>query len=550
MKEKKAFDLPVRLLLGLSAILALLPPSLLGTYALVDLISRDRKAQTERLHATARSLAASVDRELDALREMAVVFATSRFVLQGDLARFDELARDAAKTVNGNIVLIDRAYRQLVNTALPRGSLLPKTNHTEAIDRVFATGRHVVTNLVRTTTTNATILAIIVPVFVDDEPKYALALQPDLALFSRVLQRVPLPEGWLAAVDDAQGQIIARTVKPEEFIGTKARLTRSEGSGLVPLTDLEGRPSLLAFYVSPETRFRAVVWTPEESFYEASHRLTTWLAGLGLTVLALTLAAAYTTGNVLSRPVIGIASAARQLARGEPVRHEPSVMREANVAGRAMEQAAGIISDREVSLRQQTETTRLLMRELVHRIKNLMAVVSAIGRQTGRSATNYADFQARFEARLAGLSSSVDLLVSGDWRSVGLRDLIVSQLRPFADLSRFEITGPSLLLTPEATQNLGLALHELATNAAKHGALSVTQGSVAIRWRVDGDQFELSWKERGGPSVVAPSRTGFGHAVVADMTGSALMGSASLRFEPDGVAWVLRVPIGSVVREV
>ena len=548
MKEK-AFDLPVRLLLGLSAILALLPPSLLGTYALVDLVSRDRTAQTERLHATARSLAASVDRELDALREMAVVFASSRFVLQGDLARFDELARDAAKTVNGNIVLIDRTYRQLVNTALPRGSILPKTSHTEAIDRVFASGRHVVTNLVRTTATNATVLAVIVPVFVDDEPKYALALNPDLALFSRVLQRVPLPEGWLAAVDDAEGHIIARTVKPEEFIGKKARLTRSEGAGLVPMTDLEGRPSLLAFHVSPETRFRAVVWTPEASFYEASNRLTTWLAGLGGTVLALTLAAAYTTGNVLSRPVIGIAAAARQLARGQPVRHEPSVMREANVAGRAMEQAAGIISDREVSLRQQTEMTRLLMRELVHRIKNLMAVVSAIGRQTGRSATNYADFQARFEARLAGLSSSVDLLVSADWRSVGLRDLVVSQLRPFADLGRFEIEGPALLLTPEATQHLGLALHELATNAAKHGALSAPQGVVAISWRVAGDQFELSWKERGGPSVVAPSRTGFGHAVVADMTGAALMGSASLRFEPDGVAWLLRVPLGSVVRE-
>lgn len=547
--KNKTFDLPVRLLLGLSAIFALLPPSLLGTYALIDLVSRDRAAQTERLHATARSLAASVDRELDALRDLAVIFATSRFVLQGDLARFDEVARDAARTVNGGIVLIDRTYRQLVNTSLPRGAELPITKHTEAVDRVFATGRSVVTNLINTTSTNATVLAVIVPVFIDDEPKYALSLNPDLTLFSRVLQRVPLPEGWLAAVDDAEGQIIARTAKPEEFIGKKARLAQREGAGLVPMNDLEGRPSLLAYHVSTHTRFRAVVWTPEASFYEASNRLTTWLAGLGGTVLALTLAAAYAMGNVLSRPVIGIASAARQLARGEPVRHRPSLMREANVAGLAMEQAAGIISDREVSLRQQTDMTRLLMRELVHRIKNLMAVVSAIGRQTGRSATNYADFQSRFEARLAGLSSSVDLLVSGDWRSVGLRDLVTSQLRPFADLSRFEIHGPALLLTPEATQHLGLALHELATNAAKHGALSVPQGSVAITWRVDGDTFEFTWKERGGPPVALPARTGFGHAVVADMTGTALMGQASLLFEPDGVAWILRVPLTSVVRE-
>jgi two-component sensor histidine kinase len=375
-----------------------------------------------------------------------------------------------------------------------------------------------------------------------------LSLNPDLALFNRVLQRVPLPEGWLAALDDAEGQIIARTDKPEEFIGKKAQLAQREGAGLLPMKDLEGRPSLLAFHVSPETRFRAVVWTPEESFYAASNRLMTWLAGLGGTVLALTLAAAYVTGNLLSRPVIGIASAARQLARGEPVRHSPSLMREANVAGRAMEQAAGIISDREISLRQQTDMTRLLMRELVHRIKNLMAVVSAIGRQTGRSSTSYGDFQTRFEARLAGLSSSVDLLVSADWRSVGLRDLVMSQLRPFADLTRFEIAGPSLMLTPEATQHLGLALHELATNAAKHGALSVPQGSIALVWRIDGDTFELSWKERGGPPVEQPTRTGFGHAVVAEMTGSALMGTASLNFEPDGVAWVLGVPLASVVR--
>ncbi len=134
--------------------------------------------------------------------------------------------------------------------------------------------------------------------------------------------------------------------------------------------------------------------------------------------------------------------------------------------------------------------------------------------------------------------------------------LIRSQLQHYNDLfgSRIQLEGPDLILRPEAAQNIGIALHELSTNAAKFGALSDSQGTVTISWKIvrddqNADRLQMRWEERSGPAVTPPRHKGFGHMVMNRITGQALGGRAYVQFESTGVCWCLDVPVASVLRE-
>jgi two-component sensor histidine kinase/PAS domain-containing protein len=189
-----------------------------------------------------------------------------------------------------------------------------------------------------------------------------------------------------------------------------------------------------------------------------------------------------------------------------------------------------------------------LLQELSHRSKNLLTLVQSIADQSFRKSIDQKDFQKRFSGRLGGLAASNALLARGDWRGSSLRELIEFQLAPFIDLSssQLEIRGPDVNLTADAGQAIGLALHELATNAVKHGALSSSRGRVCISWSVDqvsnAEGLRLDWLERGGPLVTAPKRTGFGHVVIKSMIEQSVHGSVELNFAKDGLHWSLRAP--------
>ncbi|MDQ8698144.1 sensor histidine kinase [Hyphomicrobium sp. LHD-15] len=201
--------------------------------------------------------------------------------------------------------------------------------------------------------------------------------------------------------------------------------------------------------------------------------------------------------------------------------------------------------------------TRLLMREkgqqlvineLRHRTKNLLSVVLAIARQTGYVSHDVESFQCEFSQRLNGLSRSMDLLVEDGGGGAAVSGLVHSQLQPFGNIDgvRISATGPDLFLNLSATQNLGLALHELATNALKYGALSVPEGTVTVAWQVGPGPlgstcFRLTWREQNGPEVKPPEHAGFGQVVLQRMTGATLGGSVSHEFHPSGVVWTLEV---------
>jgi PAS domain S-box-containing protein len=197
--------------------------------------------------------------------------------------------------------------------------------------------------------------------------------------------------------------------------------------------------------------------------------------------------------------------------------------------------------------KEREERERLLMREISHRTKNMLSVVHAIAHRTATK--NPEDFIERFSERIKALSANQDLLVRNEWRGVEIEDLVHAQLGPFANLfgSRIAMHGPKLCLKAVAAQAIGLALHELATNAGKYGALSADTGRVDIRWRIDCDGFTMSWTEREGPPVSPPERRGFGTIVMEAMAERSVYGKVDLEYAPSGVTWRLICPAASAL---
>jgi two-component sensor histidine kinase len=190
--------------------------------------------------------------------------------------------------------------------------------------------------------------------------------------------------------------------------------------------------------------------------------------------------------------------------------------------------------------------------ELAHRAKNLLSVVQAIAIETLRSGD--ADtFASRFVGRIKALAALQNLMVAGTQSGVPLDELVRIQLEPFvpAGSDRLSIDGPPIKLRSQAANTLGLAMHELATNAAKYGALSNKSGRVSVSWAISDDapgtrRFRMRWHESDGPPVVAPHSTGFGQQVLIGMTESTLQAKVSLDYTASGVRWAVDAPADMV----
>ncbi len=205
-------------------------------------------------------------------------------------------------------------------------------------------------------------------------------------------------------------------------------------------------------------------------------------------------------------------------------------------------------STRDVTERERHEQhTRLLVNELNHRVKNTLAMVQSMIAQTlgGYDGTEAA--QDKIESRLMALSAAHDVLTRENWQGAGVADIARGAAAPWQQREgdRFDIDGPAVVLDPRRAVALAMALHELCTNAVKHGALSVAEGRVGISWKVsaDGAPLVLRWKERGGPLVRVPRQRGFGSVLVERGLRHDLGGESRLLFEPDGVSCEIAIPL-------
>jgi len=196
------------------------------------------------------------------------------------------------------------------------------------------------------------------------------------------------------------------------------------------------------------------------------------------------------------------------------------------------------VTARVLAERQQT----LLVDELNHRVKNTLAIVQAIAHQTLRTTTSPEAFREAFESRLLALSATHDLLTAAGWRAADLCDVLLVELRPFG-ADRYTTDGPDVGLSPAEAVACGLVFHELATNAAKYGALSTPDGRVDVSWTREDGRLALTWAERDGPLVSPPTRRGFGSRLIERSLQGQLGGEAHLDFAPGGLVCRLGLPL-------
>jgi len=222
---------------------------------------------------------------------------------------------------------------------------------------------------------------------------------------------------------------------------------------------------------------------------------------------------------------------------------EPALSRDGSIDG-------VVCAAREITERKQREQQLyLLLREITHRSKNLLAVIQGMARQTARYSGSIGDFLERFSARLQALSQSHDLLVQQSWRSASLRDLMHGQLAPYLEGGSLTLEGPAIWLNPEAAQMTGLAVHELAANAVKYGSLSNAKGKVSVAWRLLPDgAVEISWMESGGPEVSPVHDSGFGSIVLQKTLPRALNAKVDLDFRREGLRCRITVPGTFLIR--
>ena len=231
-----------------------------------------------------------------------------------------------------------------------------------------------------------------------------------------------------------------------------------------------------------------------------------------------------------------------------------ALVTEVSLRRKAEGQLRELNSTLEQHVAQRTRHIESLLNEVNHRSKNILGLVMAVAKQTAMGSPE--EFIQRFTQRVRGLSTHQDLLIKNQWRSLDLSTLISAQLAHFEDLvgERILIDGVPVLVAASAAQSIGMAVHELATNAIKYGALSGRKGWVHIGWKINTRQggerrFLMSWQEGGGPPVRVPSRRGFGSKVIKNMVELGLDGEVRLEFATSGLLWQLDCPVATIFED-
>lgn len=216
-------------------------------------------------------------------------------------------------------------------------------------------------------------------------------------------------------------------------------------------------------------------------------------------------------------------------------------------------EVAVILSVIDTSARERADRAEFFVKELTHRARNMFAIISAISRQIAKYSTSVAEFQVALDSRLNALSTSYQVFEKENWQAAPIHDLVQSQISFVVKQGtpQIDLSGPEFRLQPTPAEYLGLAVHELATNAIKHGALSVPTGAVDVRWAVDEKAkiFEFHWREHNGPPLTPSERQGFGSAILKSIVPAACGGKASLAVTPTGMSWNLNAPLALIAQQ-
>jgi two-component sensor histidine kinase len=344
---------------------------------------------------------------------------------------------------------------------------------------------------------------------------------------------------------DRDGKFIARSRDHERLAGQPAsqgfrEVAARSKEGWNEITSTEGKAIANGHATSQISGWVMGVAAETEVFYEPIRNTIIIASAAGGIAILLTLLLALWAARRIAGPIQQIEQGTHALVRREAIAFRATGLPEVDRALDAFTETAKTLEQHERDRDEREAHVHVIMRELSHRSKNLLAIVLAIARQTARNTSDFQEFEERFSSRIQALADAHDLLVEQQWNGAQIDALVRGQLAAFG-MERVIVNGEPVLLRAEAVQNVALALHELATNASKYGALSVPDGSVTIDWVFNpgeaGDRsLRLTWRESGGPLVKAPERKGFGCFVLERVTINAL-GEGGLQFEEAGLVW-------------
>jgi two-component sensor histidine kinase len=490
-------SLPVRLALLVAG--TALPLIVFAAFIVFEDYERDRKDAAQRVVETARSIRLVLDAEVGRITSGLKVLALTNTLRGGDFDGFRHIASGFLDQYgeDGVLLVANREGRQMFSSSTPDTAHLPPRNNLEIVEKVFATRMPQYSNLFLGAVKKRQIITVEVPALRNGDVIYDISFSPPMEIFQSILEKPRPGDDWTISILDGAGINFARVPNPRETIGRPAspplyaEMFREPEATLQTVSQ-EGVPLITTFARSPLTG-----WTVAAGIAQSSLVGPLWRS-LAITSLL---------GAVLL--LTGLSFAVRMattIARGEML-HD------------------------------------LLIEELNHRVKNTLAILQAIAVQTFQSASKAE--REKFEGRLGALAEAHNLLSTEKWRGSYLQDVISRVLQPYSlnNPERVRMSGPPVPLSPRLAVVISMIVHEIATNAAKYGALSNDIGTVRLDWQILAETTEpklrLIWAEDGGPHVTAPVKRGFGSRLIERSARDQLGGEATVDFLPRGVVYTI-----------
>ncbi|QDY99279.1 histidine kinase [Nitratireductor mangrovi] len=531
--------LSITIYLAAMAAAILVPLLLFVALLLLQLEQREHAALERRAVAAAIANSTAIERQLRDMATTLNLLSTSPELMEGDLRAFHNRTQAALAGSPWFIIAVDRSGQQLLNTRVPFGTPLGPTSDLDSLVSALESGRVEVSPTFFGRTSGKWVFNVIQPLAeTSGGGAAALIMTQNAEDLSALIATGSMPSDWFYAAVDQNGQLVAANDTFDGRVGAalfgdlQSRINNN--SGVIDI-DLDGEAGIAAYSSIVGWSWRSFVWGPvrsgQASILESWGRL--FVGGIALSVLSAL--AVLLLAFRLRRAIRQLSRMARKLGAGEIVSPAQTGMRETDLVAYALTEAS---FDRA----QSEERTHFILRELVHRTKNMLAVVQSMMRQTARQSDSLEAFLPKAGERLEGFARSIDLLTEQGWAGVSLNALIRRQIATFVnDVERVVVRGEPFLLKPDAVQNLGMAFHELGTNAVKYGALSVPQGRIDVRWTFAGEGDEeriaIEWAEQDGPPVKETKRRGFGTTVLEVHAAAAIGGTVALTFAREGLRW-------------
>lgn len=534
---------PIAAYLVILALIALVPAFIFSAI----LLQRNNEAQERNIETlisgNARAIVQAVDREILANTTTLRLLATAPELVTKDWQAFHDRVQKALEGTGANVFVADSALNTLVSTRVPylNQQFGPISDRQTAL-KALETGEPAISDVVFGSVSKLWVVNIMLPIMVDTPEPLLLGFNREASRLSAALLTNKMPEGWRVSLLDRNGRVIADSDDPA-IVGAPleiADLPDFTTSGWQRLT-ADGNRYIFATQRSILTSWTLVAYADEDVVTQPLVNAVWSLVAGGVLLAAAAVAAVLWVSTRIARSVRGLAADARRLGSGQPVEARPFPIAEVETVSAALGDAS--------RQRQAAETeVRFLMRELAHRSKNQMTVISAMAKQTARGADSVPEFVSAFEKRIFGLARSTDLLLTHGVAGVDLRELLVGQVEPFVpiDGTRVSLGGPSIRLNAQAGQIVGMAAHELATNAVKYGALATDGGCLDVSWLREGEHVVLVWRETGFTPQLEAARRGFGTTVLEGMVGRSLGADVKRTVSEQGLEWRLTMPLATL----